>query len=131
MKEWDIYLASKIVQYKPYNDLQSLPIFTHHWKDLLIDFVMGLLILIDWKRDNYDLILVIINWLIKMVHYKLVKVIINALGRAKVIINVVVRHDGLLDSIVTNQGFFFTSKLWLSLCYFLNIKQIFSIAFYP
>ena len=43
----NICLASKAVQHKPYGDLQSLPIPTHHWKDLSIDFVMGLPILTD------------------------------------------------------------------------------------
>ena len=32
-----------------------------------------------------------------MIHYKLVKVTINALGFAKVIINVVIRYHNLLD----------------------------------
>ena len=52
---------------------------------------MGLPILIDWKKDNYDSILVIVNWLIKMVYYKPVKVTINAPGLTEIIINVVVR----------------------------------------
>ena len=37
-----------------------------------------------------------------MVYYKPVKVTIDALGLAKVIINMVVRHHSLSDSIVTN-----------------------------
>ena len=96
-----------------------------------MDFVTGLPILTDWKGDNYDLILVIVNWLTKMVHYELVKVIIDAPGLAKVIINVVVRHYDLPDSIITDQRSFFTSKFWSSLCYFLDIKQRLSTAFYP
>ena len=67
-----------------------------------MDFVTGLPILTNWKRDNYDLIFIIVNRLTKMVHYKLVKVTINAPGLAKVIINVVVRHHGFLDLIITN-----------------------------
>ena len=49
---------------------QSWPIPTHCWKDLSIDFVAGLPISTDWKGDSYNSILVIINWLTKMVHYK-------------------------------------------------------------
>ena len=33
-----------------------------------MDFITGLPILTDWKRDNYDLILVIVDQLIKIVH---------------------------------------------------------------
>ena len=75
-----------------------------------MDFVMGLPILTDWKRDNYDSILVIVNRLTKMVHYKPVKIIIDAPGLAKVIINIVIRHHGLPDSIVTNRESLLTSK---------------------
>ena len=32
-----------------------------------MDFITGLSISIDWKRDNYDFILVIVDWLTKMV----------------------------------------------------------------
>ena len=65
-----------------------------------------------------------------MVHYKPIKVTINAPGLAKVIINVVVRHHGLLDLIVTDGESLFTSKFWSLLCYFLGIKQKLSTAFY-
>ena len=92
---------------------------------------MGLPILTDWKGDGYNFILVIIDWLTKMVYYKYVKVIINAPGLANVILDVVVRHHGLPDSIVSDRGSFFTSKFWSSLCYFIDIKQRLSTAFYP
>ena len=61
VKRCNICLALKAVQHKPYSDLQSLSISIYHWKDLLINFVMGLPILIDQKRDSYDLILVIVD----------------------------------------------------------------------
>ncbi len=89
-KGYDICLASKVVCYKPYGDLQSLPVLTYWWKDLSMDFVIGLLILVNWKGDRYDSILVIVDWLIKIVHYKPVKVTIDAPSLAKVIINMVV-----------------------------------------
>ena len=130
IKECDICLASKTVQHKQYSDIQSLPVPIHCWKDLLMDFVTGLPILINWKGDNYDSILVIIDRLIKMIHYKSVKVTIDAPGLAKVIINIVMRHYSLPDSIVTNWRSFFTSKFWLLLCYFLSIKQKLFIAFH-
>ena len=65
-----------------------------------------------------------------MVHYKPVKITINALGLAEVIIDVVVRHYGLPDSIIIDWGSLFTSKFWSLLCYFLDIKQKLSTAFY-
>ena len=96
-----------------------------------MDFVTGLPLSADWKGDSYDSILVIVDRLTKMVHYEPVKVTIDAPGLAEVIIDVVVRHHGLPDSIVTDRGSLFTSKFWSSLCYFLGIKQRLSTAFYP
>ena len=55
-----------------------------------MDFVTGLPVSTDWKGKTYDLILVIINWLIIMVYYEPIKVTINALGLAKVILGMVV-----------------------------------------
>ena len=56
-------------------------------------------------------------------HYEPGKVTINASGLAEVIPDIVVQHHGLLDSIVTDRGSLFISKIWSSLCYFLGIKQ--------
>ena len=66
-----------------------------------------------------------------MVHYKPVKITLDAPGLAEVIIDMVVRYHDLLDSIVTDQGSLFTSKFWSSLCYFLGIKRKLSTAFHP
>ena len=66
-----------------------------------------------------------------MVHHKPVKITIDALGLTKVIIDVVVWYYSLLDSIVTDRGFFFLSKFWSLLYYFLGRKRRLSIAFHP
>ena len=127
----DICLALKAVRHKPYSDLQSLPILTHWWKDLSMDFVTGLPLSSNKKSNSYDSILIIVNRLTKMVYYQPVKVTINAPRLAKVIIDMVVWHYGLLDSIVTNRGFAFTSKFWSLLYYFLGAKRRLSTAFHP
>ena len=96
-----------------------------------MNFVTGLPVSIDRKRDSYDSILVIVDRLTKMVHYEPVKITLNAPGLAEVIIDMVVRHHGLPDSIVTDQSFLFNSKFWSSLYYFLGIKRRLFIAFHP
>ena len=96
-----------------------------------MDFVTGLPVSTNWKGETYDSILVIVDRLTKMVHYEPVKVTIDAPGLAKVIIDMVVRHHDLSDSIVSNCSSVFTSKFWLSLCYFLDIKRKLSTTFHP
>ena len=127
----DVCLTSKTIYYKLYGDLHSLLVPTHRWKDLLIDFVTGLSLFADWKNNSYNSILVIVSRLTKMVYYEPVKVIIDASRLADVIIDVVVRHHGLLSSIISDRGAIFSSKFWCSLCYFLGIKRRLSTIFHP
>ena len=58
----------------------------------------------------------------KIGYYKLVKIIIDALGLAKVIINVIVRYHNFSNSIIINRDLLFASKFLLLQCYFFNIK---------
>ena len=88
----------------------------------------GLPVSTDWKGETYNFILVIIDWLTKMVHYLAVKVIFNTPGLAEIFLNVIVWHHGLPNLIVTNRSSLFTSKFRSSLCYFLGVKSQFSTA---
>ena len=110
VKGCNVCLASKAVWHKPYGNLQTLSVPIHKWKDLFMDFLMGLPILTDWKSESYDSILVIVDRLTKMIYYKPVKITIDAPGLTKVIIDVVVRHHGLPDSIITDRGSPFTQN---------------------
>ena len=83
----------------------------------------GLPVSNNWKKDSYDSILVIVDWLTKIVYYKPVMITFNAPKLAEGIIAMVIRHHGLSNSIVTDKGSLFTSKFWSSLCYFLGIKR--------
>ena len=96
-----------------------------------MDFVTGLPLSANWKSNNYDLILIIIDRFTKMMHYKPVNIIINTPGPAKVIINIVVRYYDLSDSIISDRGAIFMSKFWFLLCYFLGIKKQLSTTFDP
>ena len=55
-----------------------------------MDFLIGLPLFAQWKGNSYNSILVIVDRLTKILHYELLKVIIDAPGLAKVIIDVVV-----------------------------------------
>ncbi len=59
----------------------------------------GFLISANWKSDSYNSILVIADQLTKMVYYKPVKDTNDALGLAKVIIDMVVCHHGVPESL--------------------------------
>ena len=96
-----------------------------------MDFVTGLPFSTNWKGENYDSILVIVNCLTKMFYYEPIKITIDAPGLVEIILDVVVHYHGLPDSIVTDKGSLFTLKFWSSLCYFLGIKRRLPTAFHP
>ena len=75
-----------------------------------MDFVTGLPISTNWKEDSYDSILVIIDQLTKMVHYKQVMITINVPGLAEVKIDIVVYHHSLPNWIMTDRRSLFISK---------------------
>ena len=58
--------------------------------DLSMDFVTSLPLSADWKNDSYNLILVIVDRLTKMVHNESVQVTIDTPELAEVILDVVV-----------------------------------------
>lgn len=65
-----------------------------------------------------------------MINNKLVKITIDASNLAKTIINVMIRHYGLPNSIIMDQGYLITSEFWFLVCYFSKIKQSFFMAIY-
>ena len=85
-------------------------------------FVTGLPILINWKSEIYDFILVIVNQLTKIIYYKPVKVTIDALKLIEVIFKIVVWNHSLFNVIIFNRDLLFILKSWLLLCYFFGIK---------
>lgn len=119
------------VGHKSYNDLQFLPVPNQCWNDLLIDLVIRLSFSTDWKRNSYDAILIIVDWLTKIIHYKLVKTAIDVVGLAEIIINVVVKHYDFSKLILSNWWSLFMLKFSFLLCYFFDIKLKLSISFYP
>lgn len=55
-----------------------------------MNFITGLLILTNWKKESYNFIFVIINQFTKMVYYKSIKITINTLELSEVIFDVVI-----------------------------------------
>ena len=77
-----------------------MPIYL--WNNLFRDFVTDLLISANEKGDSYNLIIVIVDWLTKMVDYKPIKVIIDRSSLVIVIINVIICYYEVSKSSVIN-----------------------------
>ena len=96
-----------------------------------MDFLIVLPQSADCRDDSYNLILVIVNRLTKMVYYEHVQTTITILALAKVIFNIIFRYYGLPNPITSNYGSVFTFKFESSLFYFLSIKQRLFTIFHP
>lgn len=77
VKGYDVNLASKVVHHELYRDLQSLLVPINCWKDLFVDIVTSLPLLVYGKYNSYDAILVVFYCLTQMVSYELVKTTID------------------------------------------------------
>lgn len=53
---------------------------TYHWKNHSMDFITGHLLLVDKKDYNNNMILVIVNELIRIVYYEPVKTTIDVVS---------------------------------------------------
>ena len=99
----------KIPKHKLYSLLEPLPIPIKLWKDVALDFIIGLPLL---KHNGivYDVILVIVDRYSKMALYFPSKIETNAPSLATIMINGVFAKFGILTTIVSDRGTTFTSK---------------------
>ncbi len=67
-----------------------------------MNFVICLLVFTNLKDESYKLIFVIIDCLVKLVYYKSIKITIDVSGLAEVIINMIVHHHNIPESIFTD-----------------------------
>lgn len=130
MRRCNICLVSKAISHKFYGYLQLLSVLIYCGKNFLIGFMIGLPLSANWKSNNYNSILIIIDHLIKIMHFKPVKVTINTPRLVEVIINMVVQQLSLPDSIISICIEIFMSKFWFLLYYFLGIKRQLFTAFH-
>lgn len=70
----------------------------------------NLIILTEYRRDNYNLILIIVNRLIKIINKKLVITKIEITGQTDLIIDAILRYKCFLDSIIIDQVTLLSSK---------------------
>ena len=121
--------CTKAAHHKPYGLLQSLPAPSGPWKDITMDFIIGVPPSLGVDRKAYDAILVVVDRYTKLAKYYLILKTIIAKQFGNLLIHTVFCSFGVPSSIVSNQGSIFTSIFWLALCHYLRIKRHLSTAF--
>lgn len=107
--------------------LQSLPIPDTPWKDISMDFIMGL----PLNSRGYDAIYTFVDRLTKCVHLVPTHSTVDAKGSAELYIQNVFRLHGLSSTIVSDRDPRFTATFFQEIMKLLGTKLSFSTANHP
>ena len=121
---------NKTSKYKSFKKLLTLFILEFKWLNLIINFVMNFSISRNWNKIKYDLILMMIDRLTKMIYYISIIKIINVENLIKIFIKEIVQLHNLSFFIIIDRRSLFILSFWSTLCYIIKIKRKLFIAFY-
>ena len=107
--------------------LQPLPTPGQQWEQVSMDFIVEL----PPTQDGYNVIIVFVDRLSKMVHLQPTKTTATAIDVANIFFNTVFRLHGLPRVIVSDRDPKFTSKFWQMLFKLTDTKLTLSTAFHP
>ena len=122
--------TSKSSTEKPRGLLKTMPVPTHPWQYIGVDFV-GPLPESSNRNGAYDMICVIIDLLTAMVHLVPTRQNYKAADMAEVIFDTVYKLHGLPERIISDRDSLFTSHFWKKLHALLNIELRLSSSFHP
>jgi Integrase core domain/Integrase zinc binding domain len=122
----DIYQLSKDEHILTPGLLETLPISEEAWTIITIDFVCGLP-----RSEGKDVILVIIDKLIKYCHLVALSHPFKATTVAEIFLDTVYKLHGLPQKIVTDRDPVFINHFWKELMERLGIKLNFFTAYHP
>ncbi|MBW0483570.1 hypothetical protein O181_023285 [Austropuccinia psidii MF-1] len=117
---------NKNIHHKKFGLLKPLQIPSGAWNLLSMDFITQLPL-----SNNFDSILVAVEWFSKMEIFIPIYGTITALDLAQIFINHVFSKHYLPESIVSDRGYLLVSSFWTQLCQQLKISRDISTAFHP
>jgi hypothetical protein len=107
--------------------LQPLPIPSWKWKDISMDFIVGL----PNTSQRHDSIWVIVDRLTKTAHFLPVHTTYNAKKYAEIYLDQIVRLHGIPKTIISDRGAQFVPRFWEQLQQALGTNLIQSSAYHP
>jgi hypothetical protein len=123
----DTCIRVNAIHMKIVGPLQSLPIPTWKWKDISMDFIVGL----PRTAKGFDSIWVIVDRLTKIAHFLPVKTDHPIVVYAQLYIARILSLHGVPKTIVSDRGPQFISKLWEELHKSLGTNLLHSSAYHP
>ena len=125
----DICQKVKMKRHLLYDKLRSLSRLTDSWKEITINFITDLSSS-KWKEVVYDLILVIVDYYMKMTCYLSTKKILTVVELTKLFFEKIALKYEILNDIVINKDSLFISVFWSKICYHVKMKWWLSITFH-
>jgi hypothetical protein len=101
----------KVEHRHPTGLLQPFPILGNKWEVITMDFIIGL----PRKNKQHDLIMVVVEKLIKAAHFVSVKTTHTMTNIAEIFMKEIARLHGIPRTIVSDRDTKFTSNLWRGL----------------
>ena len=107
--------------------LQPLPTPGQQWEQVTMDFIVEL----PQAQEGYNVIIVFIDQLSKIVHLQPTKTTATAVDVANIFFNTVFWLHGLPQVIISARDPKFTSKFWQTLFKLVDTRLTLSTAFHP
>lgn len=118
---------NKARQTKPPGQLHPLPIPSHPWTKISMDFITKL----PKTRRNHDALMIIVDRLTKRAIFIPTKGSANAEETAQLFLDYYQRNHGLPESIISDRDSKFTSDLWTQIMKLQKVELELSSAFRP
>ncbi len=125
----DICQRVKMKHHLSYNELKSLSWFTDFWKKITMNFITNLSFS-KWKEVVYDLIFMIVNHYMKMMHYLSMKKTLTVVKLAELFFKKIALRYEVLNDIIINKDSLFINAFWSKICYHAKMKRRLSIIFH-
>ncbi len=115
--------------YLSYDELKSLSWFTYLWKEITMNFIIDLSSN-KWKKVIYDLILVIVDYYMKMIHYLFIKKTLTVIKLTELFFKKIALKYEVSNDIIINKDNLFINVFWSEVCFHMKMKWWLSIVFY-
>ncbi len=125
----DICQRVKMKHHLSYDELKSLSWFTDFWKKITMNFITNLSFS-KWKEVVYDLIFMIVNHYMKMMHYLSMKKTLTVVKLAELFFKKIALRYEVLNDIIINKDSLFINAFWSKICYHAKMKRRLSIIFH-
>ncbi len=119
----------KMKHYLSYDELKLLFQFTNFWKEITMNFITDLSSS-KWKKVVYDLILIIVNHYMKMIHYLSMKKTLTVVKLTKLFFEKIILRYEISNDIIIDKNSLFINAFWSEICFYMKMKQQLSIVFY-